>query len=37
MKCPKCGKEFSESILIFHIERCKENKNSKKEVKTPKK
>ena len=39
MKCQKCGKEFSEPILNFHIERCKvsEKKDSKKEVKTPKK
>lgn len=22
MKCPKCGKEFSEPILPFHMERC---------------
>lgn len=22
MICPKCGKEFSEPILPFHIERC---------------
>lgn len=22
MKCPKCGKEFSEPVLQFHIERC---------------
>lgn len=35
MKCPICGKEFSESILPFHIERCgnqrkvEENKNKK--------
>lgn len=30
MKCPKCGKEFSEPILPFHIERCgKENKPKK--------
>ena len=35
MKCPKCGKEFSEPILPFHIERCgkqkivEENKNKK--------
>ena len=32
MKCPECGKEFSEPILNFHIERCKvkEKSNSKK-------
>ena len=35
MKCPMCGKEFSEPILPFHIERCgkqkkvEENKNKK--------
>lgn len=35
MKCTKCGKEFSEPILPFHIERCgkqkkvEENKNKK--------
>lgn len=35
MKCPMCGKEFSESILPFHIERCgkqkkvENNKNKK--------
>lgn len=23
MKCPKCGKEFSEPVLQFHIERCR--------------
>lgn len=22
MKCQKCGKEFSEPVLQFHIERC---------------
>lgn len=34
MKCPKCGKEFSEPVLPFHIERCgKENKAEKKETK----
>lgn len=28
MICPKCGKEFSEPILPFHIERCgKETKS----------
>ena len=38
MECPKCGKEFSESILPFHIERCvEEQKEPKKETKTPKK
>lgn len=26
MKCQKCGKEFSEPILPFHIERCGRNK-----------
>ncbi len=26
MKCQKCGKEFSEPILPFHIERCGKNK-----------
>ena len=26
MKCPKCGKEFSEPILPFHIERCGKQK-----------
>lgn len=35
MKCPICGKEFSEPILPLHIERCEkekkveENKNKK--------
>lgn len=35
MKCQKCGKEFSEPILPFHVERCgkqkkvEENKNKK--------
>ena len=35
MICPKCGKEFSEPILPFHIERCgkekkvEESKNKK--------
>ena len=42
MKCPKCGKEFSEPIIEFHIERCKGNEKKKKtdpkkENKTPKK
>lgn len=39
MKCPKCGKEFSEPIIEFHIERCKGNEkiDQKKETKTPKK
>ena len=26
MKCPKCGKEFSEPVLQFHIERCGKDK-----------
>lgn len=26
MKCPICGKEFSEPILPFHIERCGKQK-----------
>lgn len=25
MKCPKCGKEFSEPIIEFHIERCRKS------------
>ena len=29
MICPKCGKEFSEPILPFHVERC--GKETKKE------
>lgn len=29
MICPKCGKEFSEPILPFHIERC--GKETKRE------
>lgn len=39
MKCPKCGKEFSEPILPLHIERCIVNEKIeiKKEAKTPKK
>lgn len=28
MKCPECGKEFSEPILNFHIERCKVKEKS---------
>lgn len=32
MICPKCGKEFSEPILPFHIERCEKTK----EVREPK-
>lgn len=26
MKCPKCGKEFSEPILSLHMKRCEEGK-----------
>lgn len=26
MKCPKCGKEFSEPIMPFHLERCEDKK-----------
>lgn len=39
MKCPKCGKEFSEPILLLHIERCevKVEEKPKKETKTSKK
>lgn len=34
MICPKCGKEFSEPILPFHIERCgKEIKSEEVKVK----
>ena len=34
MKCPKCGKEFSEPIFPFHIERCgKANKKEGSKVK----
>lgn len=29
MKCPKCGKEFSEPILPLHIERCENNEKVK--------
>lgn len=29
MKCPICGKEFSEPVLPFHIERCKESEKAK--------
>lgn len=29
MKCPKCGKEFSEPILPLHISRCEDNKKVK--------
>lgn len=35
MKCPICGKEFSEPILPFHIERC--GKQKKVEESKPKK
>lgn len=40
MKCTKCGKEFSESVISFHIERCEKSKEvvgskSKKKEKTP--
>ncbi len=39
MKCPKCGKEFSEPVLELHVQRCKGNEKTdqKKENKTPKK
>lgn len=39
MKCPKCGKEFSEPILPLHTERCieREKKEPKKEDKASKK
>lgn len=38
MKCPKCGKEFSEHVLELHIQRCKGNKKAEpKKEKTPKK
>ena len=39
MKCPKCGKEYSQAILPFHIKRCEngDKKEIKKETKTPKK
>ena len=34
MICPKCGKEFSEPILPFHIERCgKETKSEEVKAK----
>lgn len=26
MKCPKCGKEFSEPVLPLHVARCKKGK-----------
>lgn len=35
MICPKCGKEFSEPILPFHVERC--GKSKKVEIGKPKK
>lgn len=31
MKCPKCGKEFSEPILPLHIERCGKSKKTEGE------
>ena len=34
MICPKCGKEFSEPIIEFHVQRCDE---SEKKPKTSKK
>lgn len=38
MKCPKCGKEFSEPVLELHIQRCKDDEKSEtKKEKTPKK
>ena len=38
MKCPKCGKEFSEPVLELHIQRCKgDEKTEPKKEKTPKK
>ena len=38
MKCPKCGKEFSEPVLELHIQRCKGDEKAKqKKEKTPKK
>lgn len=36
MKCIKCGKEYSFSVMPFHMERCKiEEKPEKKEVIKP--
>ena len=35
MKCPKCGKEFSEPVFPFHAERC--GKEKKVEENRPKK
>ena len=32
MKCPICGKEFSEPVLPLHIERCKNGKEESKET-----
>ena len=26
MKCPKCGKEFSEPVLPLHVARCEKGK-----------
>lgn len=38
MKCPKCGKEFSEPVLELHVQRCKSNEKAEpKKEKTPKK
>lgn len=33
MNCPKCGKEFSDTVLPLHIERCKiNNKETSEEI-----
>jgi len=32
MKCPKCGKEFSEPILPLHTERCGKEEAVEKKV-----
>lgn len=36
MKCHECGKEFSEPILNFHIERCKVKEKKEKDSKSKK-
>ena len=33
MKCPKCGQEFSEPVLPFHIERCGKKEKSENKSK----
>lgn len=31
MKCPKCGKEYSHSVLPLHMNRCKVEEEKKEE------